>query len=411
VGDIVSFTVPAGTGGFSIVSQAVNAQTTDVTFIIGGQNSTFRNSVVPEIVQEADGSLFYNDNAAPPVDLSSALAVYGIGSSPSTGAFTVPNTTAALNAFAGGVPPGTWAFKVSDFASECAEFGAGGCAAGGSSTSTYDISVLTRPAVGATGTVDLGIYLVTNSFTTASAIGSPAMQRMLSTLETIYGRAGLCVGNVTFYDVPGWAKAKYATGVALNRTGPCDDLDQMFTLSVPGNALSFFFVDEIVQDAGGGPVSIVGIDGTIPGPSSIGGTVHSGAVVNASNLGTGFCGPIDFIGCGSDNVAYIAAHEGGHWMGLYHTTESFGSAFDPVADTGQCICTQCAPAASQSKCLQNNPTLPPGQSPTQVTVSDCNKGGSCDGSQFLMFWLIDNGSIGNFSAQQAQIVRANPVVR
>ena len=42
------------------------------------------------------------------------LAAYA-GITPSTGAFTAPNTTASLNAFDGGVPAGTWSFKVSDF--------------------------------------------------------------------------------------------------------------------------------------------------------------------------------------------------------------------------------------------------------------------------------------------------------
>jgi hypothetical protein len=42
---------------------------------------------------------------------------------------------------------------------------------------------------------------------------------------------------------------------------------------------------------------------------------------------------------------------------------------------------------------------------------NCSAGGSCDGSQYLMFWIIDNSSVGAFSPQQAQIVRANPVVR
>ena len=411
VGDVVSFNVAAGTGSFSIVSQAMNASASDVTFIFGGQDITVPNSVVPVIVSQPDGTTFYDDNAAPPSDPATALAAYA-GLTPSTGAFTAPNTTASLNAFDGGVPAGTWSFKVSDFAAECASFGPGSCRDGGSATSTYDISVLTVPARGrSSGTVDVSFYLVTNSITAASAVSNAGMLRMLSTLETIYGRAGVCLGTVTFYDVPAWARAKFATGVAGDRTGPCDELDQMSTLSIPGNTLNFFFVDDIRPSAASGIGTVVGIDGSIPGPSTFGGTVHSGAVVNASDLGHGTCGSsIDLSGCGSDVVAYITAHEGGHWMGLYHSTESFGSTFDPVADTGQCVCTQCAPVASQPKCAANHPSLSPGQLPTQVTVADCNKGGSCDGSQFLMFWLFDATSLGQFSAQQAQIVRANPVV-
>jgi len=416
VGDVVQFTIPPGTGGFSIVSQAVNAQTADINVTFGAQTFPVPNSVVPFVVHEPGGATFYDDNVSPPTDLSSALAVYD-GLSPSTGAFTVPNTTAALTAFANGVPAGIWDFTVGDFAFECTKVT--NCS-GGSAASTYDITVITRPLPGSTGTLDVGIYLVTNSFTAAAARASPAMQRMVSVLKTIYLGAGLTIRQVNFYDVPADAKAKYATGIAADQTGPCDDLDQMFTLSLQGkNELNLFFVDDIVQSAtGGGTGRIVGIDGTIPGPSSIGGTVHSGAVVNASNIGVNRLGAIctgspDFLNCGSDRTAYIAAHEGGHFMGLYHTTESFGDTFDPVADTGPCVCTSCAPAATQAKCIQNSPRLPPGQVPTQVLGTDCNKGvaTSCDGAQYLMFWIIDSASKGTFSTQQGQIVRANPLVQ
>ena len=30
------------------------------------------------------------------------------------------------------------------------------------------------------------------------------------------------------------------------------------------------------------------------------------------------------------------AHEGSHWLGLFHTTESQGNAFDPLLDAPEC---------------------------------------------------------------------------
>ena len=412
VGETVTFAIPPGTGGFSIVSQAVNASTADLTVHSGSSQFTVPNSVVPLLVKAPDGSIFYDDNAAVPADEARALAAYG-GVSPTTGSFTLPNTSAGLAAFAAGVTPGSWSFVVGDFAAECAALGPATCSSGASTTSTYDVSVITRPGpVPAAGRIDLAIYLVTGAFTAAAAVTDPGMARMLSTLALLYSRAGLCLGDVTFHDVSAWAKARYSTGVDAERTGPCDDLDQMFTLSAPGNTLNIFLVDDITQGTGGGVGTVVGIDGTIPGPSSFGGTVHSGAIVNAADLGHGVCGgPPSFLRCGSDGVAYIVAHEGGHWMGLYHTTESLGDSFDPLSDTGTCRCTVCAPAALQAQCSANNPTLQPGQVPTQVTGTSCNKGGACDGAQYLMFWLIDQTSVGSVSTQQGQVVRANPVVQ
>src|SRR5205814_1366979 len=116
VGDLVTFTIPPGTDGFSIVSQAVNAQITDITVISSTGNFTLPNSVVPEVVRTpTPTTVFFDDRVNPPADPATALAEYG-GLSPSTGAFTVPNTTAALQFFANGVPPGTWSFTVGDFA-------------------------------------------------------------------------------------------------------------------------------------------------------------------------------------------------------------------------------------------------------------------------------------------------------
>ncbi|MFL5291500.1 MAG: hypothetical protein ACJ79U_08275 [Myxococcales bacterium] len=415
IGTPVTFTIPPGTGSFSIVSQAVSA-TPDITLSAGGQSISLPNSVVPRLVKEPNGTTFYDDFVGSPGEPATALAFYG-GLSPSTGAFTVPNTTGGLTAFASGVPPGQWNMTVGDFALECTEINDPTLTCtGGNTTNTYDITVLTKPVAGATGTVDVGIYLVTTTLTSAAAAATnPSVQRFIATLQILYRRAGLCLGNVTLYDVPEWAKTRFATGVNAAQTDPCSELDQMFTLSLPGkNELSFFFVDDIVQPTGGNTqTSVVGIDGTIPGPSSFGGTVHSGAVVNSSDLlqGVAACGASPaFVNCGADLVAYIAAHEGGHWMGLYHTTEGFGDAFDPVTDTGQCACGACAPAASRSSCI-DNPALQPGQQPTEMFGPFCNKGGSCDGSQFLMFWLIDQTSVGAFSSQQGRIVRANPVVR
>ena len=294
-----------------------------------------------------------------------------------------------------------------DFAYECAGLGTN-CLDGGTTADTYDVSVITG-AQGA-GTVDVAFYLVTESGMTAvKAVSDSGMTRMIQTLQTIYGRAGLCLGTVTFHDVQDWAKTKYAAGVDATKTEPCDDLDQMFTLSEAGNTLNFFLVDDIVQPSGNQTFHVAGIDGSIPGPSSFGGTVKSGAVVNGASIGKGTCGSaFDFLNCGSDEVAYIAAHEGGHWMGLFHVTERFGQVFDPLSDSGRCVCTSCVTGTRLANCVETNPNS---TTPTTVIGSDCNKGGQCDGSQYLMFWLIDETSVGNFSAQQGHVVRDNPVVQ
>ena len=398
VGDVVQFQVPAGAASISIVSQAVHAKAS-----IEYNGGTLDNTVVPTLLKEPGGATLYDDSANPPSDLSTATVYYSTDS-PATGVLTLPNTTAGLTFAASGLPAGTWQFQVNDYAAECSA--TDGCD-GGATDGLYNVSVLVKPGPAmSSGTLDLAFYLVgAQGLTAATAPGNAHVQRMLSTLETLYAQADLCVGSVTFYDVPSWAQARYATGIDADKLGPCDDLAQMFTLSRAGNTLNFFLVEEISSSNAGGEV--VGLDGTIPGPSTLGGTIHSGAAVSAADLTQGSCGSaIDFAHCGADLVAYIAAHEGGHWMGLYHTTEATGDLFDPLSDTPTCTCSLCTSGARQAACGAAS-------NPTYLEASDCTgTPAACGGGDDLMFWFLDPSlSQGKLSAQQGEVMRANPLVQ
>ncbi len=416
VNETLTFSVPPSTGGITVVQQAVSANTS-----VGFQGTGIPNASVPHRLTTPAGLMLYDDNATPPADATTAN-IWSQAPTANTGVVTLPNTSAAFRLMtAGALPQGTWSVTVNDYAAECAGT-ANLCTSGASTTGTYDVTVLLRRGpVPSTGTIDVAIYLVTNSFTATTAMSSTKMTRMLDSLATIYARAGLCLGTVSFYDVPAWAKTKYATGVRADDTGVCSDLNQMFTLSKAGqNTLNFFFVDAISQTSTGGG-TIVGIDGAIPGPSSVNGTVKSGAVVNIADLASGFClsGSVDPFLCGADAVAYIAAHEGGHWLGLYHTTETNGLIWDPLTDTPKCTCsTTCVSATAASKCCDfNTGKFPDGgtctASFTQMSGSVCSSASKpqCQGADDLMFWVLDSTSAGNVSAEQGAVIRANPLVQ
>jgi len=163
-------------------------------------------------------------------------------------------------------------------------------------------------------------------------------------------------------------------------------------------------------------LNVVGVDGTIPGPSSVGGNVSSGASVNGSDLTLTGCGAgIDILNCGADSVAYITAHEGGHFMGLYHTTEQTGDSFDPLSDTPSCPCASCAPASQQANCVSKNPSA---AQPTLIRNESCLRPTGtpvCGGGENLMFWLLPQSFNPNppsvLSAHQGQVIRSNLVVR
>ena len=225
---------------------------------------------------------------------------------------------------------------------------------------------------------------------------------MRETLATYLARAGITLGAVTFVDADADVKARYASGVDVDDLTPCGEVATVLRLAAPGNAMSLFLVNSLTSSQGG--YTVVGQDGTIPGPASVGGTVASGALVSIANLTftstpTSCQGAIDLKACGADLTAYIGAHETGHYLGLYHVTEGSGTLFDPVKDTPICELSVCAPGQAD------------------VVNSECTKqlvdpASTCGGGDNLMFWLVDQVlSTGTISAQQASIARANPAVR
>ena len=376
--------------------------------------------MVPTLVTNPSNAVLFDDLPTPPADGSGVPVFYG-GFSPFTGMMTLPNTSFSLEhtALQGGFDPGTWKFTVNDFALECTQVT--NCTPKTQPSDTYDVRVLLKPGLpAATGTVNVAFYLVGGFHTTgpladaATAQNHPAFARMVQTLGKFYAGAGLCLGTVTLYDLPDWARTKYDMPNADDDT-VCGDLSQMFTLAAPGNQINFFLVSGFTNASHQG-LSVVGIDGTIPGPSSVGGTVNSGASVNGSNLGFGTCtSQVDIHGCGPDEVAYIAAHEGGHFMGLYHTTEQTGDSFDPLSDTPTCRCDTCAPVAQRANCASKNPSA---AQPTLIRNESCLNAAStpvCGGGDNLMFWLLPGSFNPNpqsvLSVHQGQTIRSNLVVR
>jgi hypothetical protein len=418
VGTPLRFSVPPGTGSFTIVEQAVDAPEV-VNVFSGGFVFSIPNSPVPDLVFDPSSALQYDDSVGP-TETSPVFPFYGASV---VSAFTLPNTSVGVAALgASGLQAGEWSFIVNDFAYECLR-SPGACdAASSRGDSRYQVLVLTQPGAAAgagspvpeVGTIDVALHLVDTfllgdpahlGITAADAPTNPVTVRLVESLRRLLAGAGVCLGAVTFLDAPDWAKVKFATGVDASALGPCDGLGQILTLSRPGNALELFLVPRIKSDPAA-ETTVVGIDGTIPGPATVNGTVRSGAVVSAENLLFHVpCGtpgtPLDLT-CGPDLVAYVAAHEAAHYLGLFHTTESTGEQFDPIADTPPCACTACA--ANPGAC---------GSSSFGVAGSACSKGtASCSGVRNLMFWLLDPGfSLGTLSPDQGKVARLSPLVR
>jgi hypothetical protein len=273
----------------------------------------------------------------------------------------------------------------------------------------YEVTLLARTGViPSRASMDLDVYLLTaDGLTAANAVGSASVQRMVHTLYTLLAPTGACLGTVTFFDLPTWARDRFSVGLSADEDGPCSGVSQLYALSQPGRAaVPIFLVESLVTSES---QIVLGKDGTIPGPATVGGTVFSGAVVTAADLSAGTCnGDRSYTACGADRVAYIAAHEVGHYLGLFHVSESTGTYFDPLSDTPKCECQSCADLAERDACEDADPTADP---PTQVRNADCASQ-TCGGGDNLMFWSFDGSpSAGKLTGQQGTVLRTSPALR
>ncbi len=435
-GDQISFQVPAGTASVDIVEQAASSA---VPLTVQQGTFTVDNEPIPLTVAVTGvGTVFDDVDMPPPSTLrlvngihvldplnDPSLSVYYLSfyASAWTGSLTLPNTTTVIpgTVAPAGVPAGTWTVTVSDWAHECRTIPALGCTAPTATPSTYDVKVILKPVAAPASALKVVFYLVTNTSlnaTDANLGNYPDLVRLQWAMTQILTQAGITPA-FQYRDVPADVRTKFATGVDANHGGVCGDMDQLLQLAEAGNQLNVFLVDLIKDTSLGAGFTTVGLDPIVPGAASFGGTPASGVLVSIVNLGkarsTGCLpGQLSIGNCGDDVTAAIVAHEAGHFMGLYHDTDSLGTIVDPIADTPTCLCPLCKAAASTQACQGLGTTDPNVASPYQMLVTDClAPAGStpeCGGGDNLMFWLLDVGSAGVLSPGQAAVMRASPIV-
>jgi hypothetical protein len=244
--------------------------------------------------------------------------------------------------------------------------------------------------------VDVNLFLSGSAgLTAANAPTSVPFQAIIGYFVAAWGEVapctgaaaasslGLCIDSINYYDLP----SGYADAAGdFSETNPgTKDLIEVFEQSAGHSVgVNFFFLDDVSIDGVDSSSGLLGVDGNIPSPGAFMGTPRSGAAVILDTLPNKIAD--------QERLGSTIAHEGGHYLGLYHVQES-DCAPDNLSDTPcDATCVKDPSDAHQANASSCTAT-------TEET--DTN----------VMFWAaMDGVQTTTFTSEQATTTRRHPLV-
>ena len=176
-----------------------------------------------------------------------------------------------------------------------------------------------------TGRLDLNFYLTgAQGWNSESIQTDTYFAACIARVNELYGRIGIDVGSITFYDID----ASFAV-ISIEEGNL--SLEELVSQSIQGQSegINIFLVDEILTGDPDYP-SIPGVSASVPNPPYLPGTTASGVVV--ALRGPLSVSPVNRF-LDPPAIGQTIAHELGHALGLFHTSEYDLVSHDIYNDT------------------------------------------------------------------------------
>jgi hypothetical protein len=303
----------------------------------------------------------------------------------------------------------------------------------------FDLFKKSNTSESLTGAVDLNVILVgkKNVEDSRTPIGKRNLNSLIEHVGDLLSQttSSLHIGAVHAIE---WSDATSETFATLNLS----QLDALLGLSsaiVPPeyetHAINLFLVNTISESSSlADGLTILGISGAFGGPPTNG---HSNSGLAFSTFGllgsmNAACPSTTAI-CGDQQIdedfyslVGVMAHEMGHYLGLFHTSENSGGQHDAVPDTAICTETGSSQYITVSSCRTNTYALPYGSQ--NYCLSECPnynpslglfcaEAAACPFNN-LMWWLSKNynsnthtGDGNAISSQQGIMLNYSPFVQ
>ena len=228
-----------------------------------------------------------------------------------------------------------------------------------------------------TGSTPSAATITVQPYITGTTWSANDIASALSVMSTIYSQNGI---TLSVKDTITISESQYATV----SSSFIDSTTSALVSQGSEDTVNLFFV----EDQPSSETAILGVSAGIPGTMSIASS-WNGVINYLSAHATGST-------LNSQVLGETVAHEMGHWLGLFHTTESAGVSFDPLSDTAQC------------------PISLDGDSDGKVYAEECD-GYGADNLMFWTTWSTSSQASGKtqekLSTEQQYILKYSPIAK